>query len=117
MPRPKGSKNKGTRTTAKRKAGGSIAEQLTQVGVELEKQEALMVALGADVDKLTSALKEKKAAYRAAGRTVAKLTKEKEALAEQEAEEARLAEVEKLAAAVLSSGKSTEEIMAFLNQA
>ncbi|MEG1431770.1 MULTISPECIES: hypothetical protein [Eubacterium] len=117
MPRPKGSRNRGTRVTVKVKAGASIAEQLAQVGVELEKQEALMAALGADVDKLAASLKEKKAAYRIAGRTVAKLTKEKEALAEQEAEAARVAEVEKLAEAMLSSGKSTDEIMAFLNQA
>ena len=114
MPRPKGSKNKVTRSKAPRKVTVAnndfealIAEKTSAKGnltVEIASLEENLTALKAD-------LKAKKAELKAVEKELGKLEEQKAEMEAREAEEAKKAELESVLQKLMADGVSAAEIL------
>lgn len=110
MARPKGSKNKKNIMTA-----SQIDTQITRQQELKAKLEEEITAIQAELDKQKQLMKDKKKEIKAAEKQIASLETAKAEAEAIEAAVAQKAEIEKVVTALISNGKSADEILSLLN--
>ncbi|MCC8357830.1 MAG: hypothetical protein LJU34_08415 [Oscillospiraceae bacterium] len=110
MARPKGSKNKKNIMTA-----SQIDTQITRQQELKAKLEEEITTIQAELDKQKQLMKDKKKEIKAAEKQIASLETAKAEAEAIEAAVAQKAEIEKVVTALISNGKSADEILSLLN--
>ncbi len=110
MARPKGSKNKKAAMTAAQIDGQILRQQ--ELKAKLEED---LASVQAEIDKQKQLLKDKKKELKAADKQIAALEQAKAEAAAIEAAVAQKAEIEKVVTALISNGKTAEEILSLLD--
>lgn len=113
MPRPKGSKNKAPRKTAKPTSipTTDFTSLIAEKAAAKDALTADIAALEENVNNLKTELKEKKAELKKLDTEITKLEEQKAAFDAREAEEAKKAELEETIQKLMADGVSAAEIL------
>ena len=114
MPRPKGSKNKVTRSKAPRKVTVANNDFEALIAEKTSAKENLTVEIASLEENLTALkadLKAKKAELKAVEKELGKLEEQKAEMEAREAEEAKKAELESVLQKLMADGVSAAEIL------
>ena len=114
MPRPKGSKNKVTRSKAPRKITVANNDFEALIAEKTSAKENLTVEIASLEENLTALkadLKAKKAELKAVEKELGKLEEQKAEMEAREAEEAKKAELESVLQKLMADGVSAAEIL------
>ena len=114
MPRPKGSKNKVTRSKAPRKVTVANNDFEALIAEKSSAKESLTVEIASLEENLTALkadLKAKKAELKAVEKELGKLEEQKAEMEAREAEEAKKAELESVLQKLMADGVSAAEIL------